>query len=987
MSGFEGALIAAGVSAAVGIGSSLIINALTPAQVVKSGGLSDLSVPKSNYGAVIPMCWGNIKLAGNLLWSTTKREVTEENRQGGKGGPTVISRETTYYGNFAVLLAYTPIRSAERLSRLWLNGKLVFDGESTDPDTQSASAEFLATHLRFYTGASDQTPDPLLQNAYPIQSYDYGLPHDPTERANALGALGLPPNLNHIPAYQYKCYVVLENLPLADYGNQIPVVKAEVLFNTDNSLETVVTDICNLAGINNIDTTGIQNIFVPGFYLDRITSASDALKTLQQAYFFDIIKSGNLNKFLTYSQGRDIIQIPLSDLAASSGGSSRPKTFELPKPDLSQLTASVEINYIDQQGSHETGIVEARSQVVGSTRSENYTFPIVMSAESAGQIAHNLLFRFYLEAIAPIELTLPPKYCYLEVGDRLEVYFYDEPYILQITKIQLGANLLLKLETKVVEAANLNNLVRPPAEIQGGGYNPPLTQTNTIATSGNTILEVMDIHLVKDSDRDHGVYVSAYGGSNWRECSVYVSTDDSNYYNVAALTRGTIGTLAGNIDAISTTILVNLNSGFFESVSTADLDLGLNKLLVGEEILQFTFATLNGDNYELSGFRRGIRGTEWAQNHSIGERVVLLTGAGAKIAQIEGSGSDLDQVRYFKAVSPGQTLDRVSPVVLTIEGNSLNPYAAVNLSSTVDPVGNITINWDRRDRHAGDAITYRNLPLSEFEEKWEIEILDPSNNVVRTIETLTNQTVYRNLTQNTDFGGTPNSITVRIYQISAEVGRGYVASAILNPASIVPPVSVSEIVPDTITIGRFAKIKGSGLSAITNIEFDGRFIEFDIISDEEINFRVAHPASEGQYEELYLYNGNPQILGSFNYETTQKLNVLPNRYGYGFIGFKSINTNYTPLQEDEGIILLVDTNSSDITITFDFNTLEFTEHIYQVHVRNMGLNKVILTGATNNFVLARSTELVGQYDSASFYYEFKILNGQFVGHWHGIGAL
>ena len=274
-------LTAIGVSVAVGVATQVTINALTPAQVLSSQQLKEISIPKNSYGAAIPQGWGNVRLAGSLLWSTTKREEVDRDVRGGFLKPKTITRNFYYYGSFAVIFAYTPFRPAEKLSRLSLNGKLVFDADATDPVAQQESAKFLANHVRFYSGAFDQAVDPLIQNAFPIQSYDYGLPHDPIERANALTALGLSPDLNHIPGYQYKCYLVLENLPLEDYYNQLPTVKAEIVFNSNNSLETIVTDICTQAGISNIDTTGIQNIPVEGFYLDRVTTASEALKLLQ----------------------------------------------------------------------------------------------------------------------------------------------------------------------------------------------------------------------------------------------------------------------------------------------------------------------------------------------------------------------------------------------------------------------------------------------------------------------------------------------------------------------------------------------------------------------------------------------------------------------------------------------------------------------------------------------------------------------------------
>jgi Putative phage tail protein len=463
--------VAIAVSLVVSAATSAAAAALAPSQKIDKGGLNDLSVAKSSYGETIPQCWGQIELAGNLIWATKIKEVTETQQQGGSGaGATVTDR--SYFGNFAIAFAYTPHRSAEEFVRIKLNGKTVYDPTNPDPIAQQASNDFASQYLRFYYGTSDQQPDPLIQNTTPVQSYDYGLPHDPIQRANALTALGLNPNLNHVPAYRYKVYVVFENLPLKDYSNSIPAVKAEILFNTNNTLETIITDLCTQVGITSIDTSLIANISVPGFYLDRQIRASEALRILQQAYFFDIIKSGDKLRFISESATRPTISIPLSDLGASESGQNKSDTFALPKPDPYDLPESVEVNFLDLENSYDNGNVIARSQVAGSKKKESYSFPLVMDSAQAQAIADILLHKFYLEAMT-LDLDLPPKYCYLEVGDRLEIQLYSEYYTWQIIKIQMGANRLLKLNTKLVDAANLNNLTTTTT-ISTGGYNPPV---------------------------------------------------------------------------------------------------------------------------------------------------------------------------------------------------------------------------------------------------------------------------------------------------------------------------------------------------------------------------------------------------------------------------------------------------------------------------------------------------------------------------------
>lgn len=85
----------------------------------------------------------------------------------------------------------------------------------------------------------------------------------------------------------------------------------------------------------------------------------------------------------------------------------------------------------------------------------------------------------------------------------------------------------------------------------------------------------------------------------------------------------------------------------------------------------------------------------------------------------------------------------------------------------------------RRDRFAawldgGDVV------LSEDTERYEVDILGSGGAVVRTIGNLTQPSaVYGAVEQTVDFGAPRSSIAVRIYQISATVGRGAAAEAVL----------------------------------------------------------------------------------------------------------------------------------------------------------------------------------------------------------------
>jgi len=72
------------------------------------------------------------------------------------------------------------------------------------------------------------------------------------------------------------------------------------------------------------------------------------------------------------------------------------------------------------------------------------------------------------------------------------------------------------------------------------------------------------------------------------------------------------------------------------------------------------------------------------------------------------------------------------------------------------------------------------VPLGEDSESFEIDVLSGAT-VLRTLHATTPSTLYAAADETADFGATQSSLAVRVYQMSATVGRGFPASATLTP--------------------------------------------------------------------------------------------------------------------------------------------------------------------------------------------------------------
>ncbi len=220
------AVAGAAFTTAIGLGpqsgwiiGSIVGNILFPAEgpTIEGARLGDLSVTSSAYGAAIPIGDGTVRMAGNMIWSKGIKEVRTTEEVGGKGGAPAQTNVTySYFATFAISFGEGV---AENVLRLWADGKLIYDKTGTENDDIAK----VGVSFRFYPGDEDQEPDSLIEA-------DKGV--------------------DQTPAHRGLVYLVFVKLPLADYGNRIPSLSAEITFE-----EIVLTESQVLSGLTlNTDT-------------------------------------------------------------------------------------------------------------------------------------------------------------------------------------------------------------------------------------------------------------------------------------------------------------------------------------------------------------------------------------------------------------------------------------------------------------------------------------------------------------------------------------------------------------------------------------------------------------------------------------------------------------------------------------------------------------------------------------------------------------
>ncbi|WP_371169683.1 baseplate multidomain protein megatron [Aliiroseovarius sp. 2305UL8-7] len=157
-------------------------------EAVETGKVDRLRLTGASEGAAIPMIYGRARVGGQVIWATRFKETvtTTGGGGGGKGMPSPPEPEVTTY-SYSISLAIALCEGEiTRVGRIWADGNEISRSDIT---------------MRTYNGTETQLPDPKIE---------------------AVKGAG------NAPAYRGVAYVVIEDLPLASYGNRVPQFSFEV---------------------------------------------------------------------------------------------------------------------------------------------------------------------------------------------------------------------------------------------------------------------------------------------------------------------------------------------------------------------------------------------------------------------------------------------------------------------------------------------------------------------------------------------------------------------------------------------------------------------------------------------------------------------------------------------------------------------------------------------------------------------------------------
>jgi hypothetical protein len=224
---------------------------------------------------------------------------------------------------------------------------------------------------------------------------------------------------------------------------------------------------------------------------------------------------------------------------------------------------------------------------------------------------------------------------------------------------------------------------------------------------------------------------AAGAGAGWRSAALQASFDGGASWTAAGATAApaTIGTLlaplsargSALVDTASSLEVELLHDGMWlESRNDSALAAGANLAAVGNELLQFGVAEqVAPRRFRLSRLLRGRRGSEWAAEHSAGERFVLV--APESLLAVEVPAAAVGGQARVLATGLGDGPDGVEAEA-SVTGEALRPPSPVHLRAAWTAAGDLKIGWVRRSRGGWTWMNGADTPLGEEREAYRVTV-------------------------------------------------------------------------------------------------------------------------------------------------------------------------------------------------------------------------------------------------------------------------
>ena len=627
--------------------------------------LKDLSVTTSSYGSAVARQFGTMRVAGTIIWAT---DLVEHNQSsgGGKGQASVTTY--SYTSSFAVAISSRPVLS---VGRIWADGNLL---RGADGDMKVGGT------LRFYTGAGDQMPDPLI--------------------ASAEGSASCP-------AFRGMAYAVFEDLQLADYGNRIPSLTFEVVADEgDLSLALLMDGV-----VDNVSADVVLD-GIGGFSCEG--ALSDTLSQFQPIMPMSCDAGGGTLTIASNQASVSPVALAEPSVTSTTGDFGQQSGYQRkrdPVPDNPPRA----LRYYDPALDYQPGTQRSWGQTLAG-QPKTIEVPATMSAQSAARYIQQSArdANWGRESLKWRSAELDPA-----VAPGALVCPHGLPGLWRVTDWEWSdKGIQLGLE-RVAPVASTNG------HADSGRGNTAVDQPVS-----STSLLAYEVPWDGQGNGDTAIVQAAASSSSagWTGAALYADDGSGNLTWLAASgrKRSVTGVTTDVLPAASSLLIdrqsrvtVRLTGSdlALASASVEQLAMGANRALLGGEIIQFATAqSLGSGVWQISGLMRGRGGTERAiPAHRVGEPFVLLDNNPVTL-----DASLLHGATMIAAIGLADASPVEAPILC--RGYSQRPWSPVYPVVTLQVDGGLSLTWTRRARGGWSWVDGIDMPLQEQSELYLVAL-------------------------------------------------------------------------------------------------------------------------------------------------------------------------------------------------------------------------------------------------------------------------
>ena len=695
---------------------SAILGTSSKPQAQQQPAVAGLQIQTSAYGKVIPIVYGETRIAPNLIWYGDFQAIAHNSNPtggGGKGGGGGGGGGGKGGGGGSVTYSY---QAAVALGLC--EGPIGGIGIVWASKTQSSLA---ALGLGLFAGAYAQAPWGYLSSNHPSQALGY------SGTAYAAGASYQLDSNGQLPNHNFEVAGFFVNtapgMPDADPS----LVIADLLTNAFYGAGFPAARIGDLSIYRNY--TLAAGLWISPGYVEQTQSARmlDDIATYTNSAF--VWSSGKLTlvpygdaALAAHGYSYTPPTAPIYDLgdddflpntAAGSAASSNDPVLVTRKR-ASDALNDVKIEFLDRTNQYNTGIVEATDQAMidlyGRRSDQGRQAHLFADVNAARQSAQLLLQR---QAIRnTYQFTLDQRYILLDPMD-----------IVTLTDARLGLSRQWVRITEITENDDGTLSIAAEDYLAGSGSAATYSFATGSGYSADYNIDPGDVNSPvifepppEITDTGLEIWLAVSGGANWGGCNVYVSSDGSTYRLIGQKQgpsrQGVLSAAfaRGNDPDTLNTCSVDLSESFGQLISGTQQDADAFHTLCyldngngsGGELIAFEQATLTAQyKYDLGAhagapgyLRRGAYATAIA-SHPAGAAFARLDSGIFTVPYSKDQIGSTLSIKFpsFNLWSGGlQSLAEVPAITYTIKGPPAPPDVT---GFTAQQNGNVVVfGWN-----------------------------------------------------------------------------------------------------------------------------------------------------------------------------------------------------------------------------------------------------------------------------------------------------